>query len=407
MRPGTGIKRRRIVYLLPLIALFILMHPPLAGPVEAQGGVALSGGFYRQNFEIPQGESVSAPSINVVVFNNSDEEMVVRMRSTAPEGVKIVLSYDEFTLKPGTQQKVMVAVEVGEDAIPGVYEDGVIVTAESYVERNTQGIQLAGASSQSADLTIPGESALIRARAVGPSGSPIQCVVRLYKIAGEDEFELSFSDTGVVEKRVAPGSFLVRAFVGTEKMAEERFEVAADDEKNIDLVVKTLYFESYDVVPYSDKDTGKLAYVKLDYTVRNLYQPVSNAAVVLQVTRDGEPLDEVTLITLDPLDVGRLGLNYNYIPLSGWESGTYVLRLDLDVDNKLYASTWNEEVQVSGNMVVAGSSSGGGLSTVVIGLIIAAVAVIIVAGGYLVIRRRQGLSVGEEEIGTLDERWRL
>jgi len=407
MRWLTMKTRWRMIYLLPLIALFLLMHPPLAGPVEAQGGVALSGGFYRQNFEIPPGSSVSVPSVSVVVFNNGDEEMGVFMRSTAPQGVNVILSHNEFMLNPGGQQKVMVTVEVTQDAIPGVYKDGVIVTAESYIERDTEGIQLAGASSQSADLTIPGESALINVRAVGPGGSPIKCMVRLYKIDGEDEFELSFTETGVIEARVAPGNYVARAFVGSEKMAEEAVEVLDGDVKDISLVVKTLYFESYDAIPHSSKDTGKLAYVKLDYTVRNLYEPVSNVEVILNVTKDDEELDQVTLISLDPLDVGRMGLNYNYLPFTGWESGEYVLKLHLNVDGELYASTWDETVEVSADMVVVGGDNGGGSGiSMIMGVVAAAVVVILVVAIYFVIRRRQTVEVADD-IGTLSDKRRL
>jgi len=375
--------KRGVIGFAPLIPLLLLAGLFMAAPAQAAGGLALSGSFYRQAFEIPQGSSVSAPSIYVVVFNQSDAEFGVRMSSEAPVGVNITLSHDDFTLEADEQQKVLIGVEVTHDAAPGEYE--ISVTAESY-KQGVSGIQLLGAAGQSATLTVLGESASVTVQAVSPEGEPVVAVVRLFKVIAGENYEFAYSETGSLEATVSPGSFIASAYVGGEKLAEEAFDVAADEEKTVTLTVGTIYFEGFGVVPNYHTGSGELAFAQIVYTVRNLYQPVANAEIMLLVTRDGASLEEISLATLSPLDIGRVGLNYNYIPPAGWVIGSYGFRLQLNLDGEPYATTLEEQLNVSVGGVAGGGQ--GGISTALTGGI--AAAVLAVGGmGYFLVRRRR------------------
>ncbi|MBN2240073.1 MAG: hypothetical protein JW712_09890 [Dehalococcoidales bacterium] len=70
-----------------------------ASPVKADGGIAMSGSFYQQAFEIPQGAYASGPDIYIVVFNNGEKDFQVNMITDAPPGVELELSPDEFSLQ--------------------------------------------------------------------------------------------------------------------------------------------------------------------------------------------------------------------------------------------------------------------------------------------------------------------
>ena len=61
--------------------------------------------------------------------------------------------------------------------------------------------------------------------------------------------------------------------------------------------------------------------------------------MILQVSFDEAPLDEVTLATLSPLEMGQVSLSYNYIPADGWREGSYGFRLALLLDGQPYATT--------------------------------------------------------------------
>ncbi|MDD5094429.1 MAG: hypothetical protein PHV74_08640 [Dehalococcoidia bacterium] len=390
----------------PVIGLILLLAVLLGlGAVEAAGGVALSGSFSQQAFEIPQGSSVSGPSINVVVFNTGSEYLKVKMTTNAPLGVNIILSEDNFTIPPNGQQQVLAGVEVTQDATPGEYE--VSVAAEYYRE-GVSGIQLAGAASQSAKLVVLGQSALVSVQAVSPEGQPIAATIRLSRVVEGQTREVAYSETGTLEAKVAPGSFNAASFIGGQKVAEENFTVAANDKKVVTLSGATVYFEGFGVVPNTQKDTSKLVFVQIVYTVKNLYQRVDKAEVILEVSVDQAPLEEVSLAELSPLDVGRVGLSYKYIPSNGWVDGTYSYKLRLKLDDKPYATSLAQTLEVKGSgatgntttPAVTGtdpvgneatpvaSGDGGGISWALIGEIAAAVVVLCVIG-LLLMRRKK------------------
>ena len=66
----------------------------------------MAGTFSQQEFELPQGTEVSSPSIYVVVFNHTADEMKVQMLFTAPFGVEVLFDHAIFTLPAGGEQKV-------------------------------------------------------------------------------------------------------------------------------------------------------------------------------------------------------------------------------------------------------------------------------------------------------------
>lgn len=382
---GGGIKYA------PLLLSFLLVVSIFFSiPVKADGGLALSGSFYRQSFEIPQGSSVSGPSIYVVVFNNGDEELEIRMTTNAPVGVNFILSQDEFTLIPGEQQKVLIEVEVTYDAAPGEYE--ISITGESY-KKGVSGIQLAGAASQSAKLVVLGESALVTVKVLNPNGEPITATIRLSKIVNNQSYEVAFSEEGILEKSVAPGDYVAATYVGGEKIVEESFKVVSGEEKTITLTVATVYFEGFSTVPNYHTDTGEFAFIQIVYTVRNLYKTVNKAEVILEISQGGTPLEEVSLVSLSPLDIGRVGLNYNYIPASGWVNDNYGFRLRLNINDKPYASTVEEQLNISdiltGQKKNQEEGTGNGLSQIVIGGIIAGFIVVVGGSCFLIWRRRR------------------
>jgi type 1 fimbria pilin len=277
-----------VAVLTATLFLMAILFVPVV--VQAEGGIAISGSFYQQAFEIPQGSSISGPSIYVVVFNNGAAELKVRMTTQAPLGVNINLSPNGFTLPPGGQQQVLIGVEVTENASPGEYE--ISVTAESYKE-NVSGIQIAGAAGQNAKLTVLGESAMVTVQTESLDGQPIVSTVRLYRDVAEQRHEVAYSETGTLTAKVAPGSFIAVAYIGGEELDEKSFTVAANEQRTVILSGATVYFEGFGVVPNYYEDSGKLAFAQIVYTVRNLYKPVDKGEVILEVTRDNALLQEV------------------------------------------------------------------------------------------------------------------
>lgn len=309
----------------------------LAPAAHAQGGgLAMSGSFYRQSFEIPQGSSVNAPSIYVIVFNQGSEEFGVRMAWEAPAGVQVLLSEQEFALKPGEQKKVMVGVAVSRETPAGEY--AINLTAESF-KADAQGIQLLGAAGQSARLVVLGESAIVQARTVSPSGDPVPATVRLFKLVGDDQREVAYSETGVLEATVSPGRFAAVAYMGGQRLGEETFDIANGEAKTVTLTVATVYFEGFGVVPNYRTDDGTLAFADIVYTLNNLYAAFPEATTILSVDRDGAPLTQIQMATLAPLEKGSIGLHYAFIPADGWVAGEYAFQALLSIGGQTYAAS--------------------------------------------------------------------
>jgi len=370
--------RWRATLAVPLIfiVLFSFLLTPL--PVKA-GGLAMSGSFSHQKLELPQGVNISSPDISVVIFNNADDALKINMTTEAPMGVELALSEEDFALNAGEQKKVMVSINVTEDAVPGEYE--LKISAEAY--REGAGIKIVGSAAQTATLTIVGEAASVEVTTVNPSGEPVPAVVRLYKLVDSEKTDFGYSETGSLKVKVSPGKYLAEAYVAGEKLAEETFDIAADEEKTIILTVKTVCFEGFGILPNYYNETDKLAFAQVAYTINNLYQTYPEAEVVLKMTFDGTPLEETTIATLTPLEKGRVELKYNYIPAGGWEDGTYGFMLQLKLEGEPYATTLEEQLNVSGGGVAGGASHS---RYYIIGGVAAAV---IIGGTYFSMKRRK------------------
>ena len=371
-----------------LAALAVLLAASFGAvpPARAEGGFALSGNFYRQEFSLPQGTALYSPDIYVVVFNNSESPFKVQMQTESPDGVKVSLSEQLFPLKPGEQKTLVVGIEVADDAVPGEYR--VTVIAEAHKE-TTGGIQLLGASAQRAKLQVTGDSGSVVVRCQSPNGDPVPAIVKLLRLAQNRSYERGHSDDGIIETKLAPGDYVASAYMGDEKLAEESFSISANEVKRVDLIVSTVYIEGFGVVPTYSSESGKLAFAKIVYTLNNLYKAFPRTEMMLQVQKDGQVLDEMSIATLDPLEKGRMGANYSYIPADGWQAGIYQFRVLLLVNNEQYTAS-----PVVDLLVEKRETSGSGLpiwAYASIGLVLLAA---LVVAGVLLTRGRQRRSGG-------------
>jgi hypothetical protein len=368
--------RARWLVLLSLLLMASLLLPP---PAFA-GGLAMSGNFYRQEFEIPQGTNLNTPDIYVTAFNNGVEDFNIRIITETPTGVEMVLSETTFQLKAGEQKRVNIGVNVSEAAIPGEYT--LKVTAEAYKEG--AGIKLLGAAGQTAKLTVTGEAASVEITSVTPDGGPTPAMVKLYKQAGSQNFNVGYSETGSLKMKVSPGSYLAEAYVAGKKLADESFSIAANETKKITLEIKTVYFEGFGIVPNYNTETNELAFAEVVYTVNNLFEAFPEAKVILKVTKGDAPLDETTLATLAPLEKGRVGLSYNYIPAGGWRKASYGFKLELHIGGEPYVTSKEEKLDLGGGT----ASSAGNINWLLIGGIGGGVIIIVLIIVIFMMRRR-------------------
>ena len=86
-----------LLFLLVLLAAVLL---PGSTAYAQDGGIAMSGTFYAQVFELPPGVEVSGPAIYVVVYNQGGEESRYKMSTESPLGVEIIFRRPNSPLPP-------------------------------------------------------------------------------------------------------------------------------------------------------------------------------------------------------------------------------------------------------------------------------------------------------------------
>ncbi|OGN95341.1 MAG: hypothetical protein A2Y89_02270 [Chloroflexi bacterium RBG_13_51_18] len=316
-----------------LLALFSAVI--WVAPVQAQGGFAMSGSFYAQKLELPQGTILRTPDIYVVIFNNSAEDINVKMTTRAPLGVTIVLSEYDFPLSANSQKKLEVGLDIGMEAVPGDYKIG--ITAEPYKEGG-EGIQIVGGAGQEADLTITGDFGSVDISTVSTNGAPVPAMIILFRAYEKDNFEIARTETGSLITNVSPGNYLTRVYIAGRNLAEESFAVAADEQKTISLTVKTVYFEGFEIVPLNQRDTETLVMVRVVATVKNLLDAFNDVKVNLLVSSDTQQ-DNINIISLSRLEKGDVELSNNYVPGDGWRQGVYLFKLELEVGGQIYTTS--------------------------------------------------------------------
>lgn len=364
--------RVRSLTLAVFIAIFLALAFPI--PAEAQG-IAISGNFYRQHFELIPGQRVSTPDICVVVFNNGEDDLNVKLVPQTPLGVELLLPATDFTLSPGEERQIEVGVAAGLQVAPGEYN--LVLSAEAY--REGEGIKLVGAAQQQAGLTVIAEYGEVEITTVSPEGEPFPTKIHLYKIVEGQRLPCGYAGTGNLSTKLTPGEYVVEAHYQGSKVVEESFSLAAGEKKTIRLVPQTVFIEGFAVVPNYYSETGELAFARIVYTINNMYQPVKDVTAILKVSLGDRLVDKIELLTLPTLDVGKTGgSGYNYIPTQGWQEGTYRFSIELYSQGKLYAQSTEVEM-LSETMGV-----GAPVNWLLIGGIIAAVVIV-----YLVVVRRR------------------
>lgn len=361
--------------------LFCLLQAPVAFAQE-EDVIGITGNFYRQVYEIPQGGSAGGSDTYIVVFNQGQTETKLKMVCEAPMNVSVSFSDEEFVLQPGDNQKVFISINVTEDALPGEYELKVVAEV---VKEVGGGIKVASAAGQRAKLIITGASATVEVVTLGPEGEPVSATIRLFKIISGRENEIAASDTGVVEAKVSPGTFVAVAYIAGEELARQSFDISPDEHKRVELIVRSVYFRAFSIVPFYEGN--KITYAELTYAIKNLYRNLPEVMISLSVEYQNTPLEERNLATLSILQQGKTELSYIYIPKEGWQTGVYQFRLQLSSKGMVYASIEEVlEVTVKAPPVALGLPL----------MLIIGIGVAILIAGLLLISRRKKRKAGVE-----------
>jgi len=165
--------------------------------------------------------------------------------------------------------------------------------------------------------------------------------------------EVTFTTVGdvagtfIVDVNGISGSFIVkeRPVVEEAPTVQEAPMVEAAPEPGPEIVLLR-------VTPSYDTETGKLVFARVTYQVSNLDESMVDAELTLKVSLDGETLEEVPLLSSNHIDQDGTNGSREYIPLQGWQSGTYAFQAKLYVAGEFLENTTEERLEVTPESIV-------------------------------------------------------
>ena len=337
--------------IISLVLLLVFMASLLSAvPVKAQseGGIAISGSFYRHHYKLVPGESFSSPQIDIVVFNNYDRAIDVKLAAYVPDGVVIDIDQMLLTIPPHDSQKLSVGLTVGEEVVPGEYEIGISADVQPDIE---EGIAVVGSAELRTKLTVFGESGDVSVKVVTNEGEPFSGNIYLFLKQDNEVSAASYYNGSVLDDRLIPGEYLAQVYYNGEEVATDDFELAVDENKEVVLVVKTVSIFGLAATPQYDEQKKNIASARITYTIKNVYKPLKNISAVLNVYHRNKLVEELEMFTIPELEVGTQDNRYTYMPPAGWKDGRYNFTVSIYSDGDLFQNQSNPaelEVQAAG-----------------------------------------------------------
>ncbi|MCW3129298.1 MAG: hypothetical protein N2V75_04260 [Methanophagales archaeon] len=253
-------------------------------------------------------------------INKSGDNLTINV-STAENAAEIILDAEQkeatLNIRDGGTYELEVKSENGK---LNIYKK----------EEDELPIKVITSAAQEADITVTGEYAHVDIAAIDPVGNIAStALVRLLRSG----YEVA-NAKGELKKRVVPGNYTAKAYSLGEEVANASFEVRAYEEKRVELLIKSVYFEVFDTLPVRS-DSGSIIFVYVVAVVKNLYKELPNASIVLNVYT-GVDSENYTLYSSGSLPMNRTETR-SYIPLMGWQSGKYKFTARVISGGALYA----------------------------------------------------------------------
>lgn len=334
---------RKLVGIAAVLVIAVSLFTPV--PVQADsGGIAISGSFYRHHFKVVPGESIMSPHINVIVYNNYQHAIDVKIIANTPPGVHIELTEELLTLSAKSSVTFPVKLRVEDYVVPGNYTVGIY--AEVIPQPGT-GIVITGSAEMRAQLAVFGEAGRVSIKTVTQEGEPFRGRIHLFHKLDNQLEPAGYSDTGELNERVIPGNYFVQVYWEGVEVAQREFALDADEDKDITLVVQTVFLEGFGVHPQFPENSRKIASARVSYNIKNVYVPLENASTMLRVYYKGKLLDELEMYAVPTLPLGTHSNRYTYIPPQGWKNGEYTFSISLFSGDQLYAETKEKALTVS------------------------------------------------------------
>lgn len=308
----------------------------------------------------------------------------IREEDEPREGVSTWIDYEPetFDFAPGEGVERTFTVTVPEDASPGEYIAGIALqTAEPLEIEGSSMFNQIVRKSVAVFILVPGEttpaielgepevaSGVVGNRVVVPVSNTGNVLVRpdgdivLTGADGNEAFRQQlamgaiYAGTETTLEVPLPAALPEGEYEVSVQLADEATGAQASVEPTTlalsrDTAEAPLEVTSATVTPMPSTDDVQFASVAI--TVENRELPVEGVRVVLNVQRDGQPVEDFVLSSSVTLQQGETVIEQRYIPLEGWSAGEWTFGVTLaSTDPQSGAEAVLLEVPVDGTITV-------------------------------------------------------
>ena len=139
----------------------------------------------------------------------------------------------------------------------------------------------------------------------------------------------------------------------------------------------------FEVTPHYDTKTREIIFTQVTYEVNNLYEPMADVELLVDVSLDTEPVEDISLLSTGQLELGETIGSLDYIAVDAWKTGVYTFQAKLYVNGELLTSMTEEKLEVTAESAPTVVSWG------ILGMIISAMLPVIAITVFIVLRRRR------------------
>jgi len=105
--------------------------------------------------------------------------------------------------------------------------------------------------------------------------------------------------------------------------------------------------KGFGVTPIYDHETGKLVSARIDYQVNGTEELTPESKLVLKILHEGEPLEEILLLSANQLQSNESTGSQGYVPSLGWNTGLYTFYAELTDGESPVQSTEQKQFTVT------------------------------------------------------------
>lgn len=340
----VGIAYNRISIIILLVIIVIPVISPLICYTESETPkIAITGSFYKYEYVLAPNTTISGKDIYVAIFNTADKPINVSLGYEAPDFIEIIFSQQNATILPGEHKIVYIRIRALPNAIPGEYE---VKVYANIIMKTVEGkVILVPGAGQRTTIRIVGPTGRLIAETIDKEGNHVTTEIRVLRITTKGEYTVTSNKSGYINISLPPGKYIVRATLAGEMLAEEKVVIEENKTERVFLTVSTVWFDYFDVLPYyRDKN---IVFAEIIGVVKNVYKAINNVSIILVVNYNDRFLENVTIASIPILPQGRAEYKYRYIPMNGWQNGTYMFKLVMVSGTKVYSETSEKLLNVT------------------------------------------------------------